>query len=439
MFLADAGASVLRIDRPVPGQSHNPSHTHSSSGASSPSPSSSPTSASPTSDQLARRKRSIAVDLKSAPGIQLIKQLARAADVLIEPFRPGVLERLGLGPDVLCAANPRLVYARMAGFRRDGRYAHMAGHDINYLAVSGVLALLGRSGQRPHAPSNLVGDFGGGGAMLVLGVLLALVARAGAGTGTGTGVGQVVEANMVDGASYLATFPRLKMKTPVGNRPRGENVLDGGCPFYDTYETRDGMYMAVGALEPQFFRVLVRGLGLEGRKGWEDDEARRFDRDGWPEMRRLFEVAFRTKTRGEWEAVFDGTDACCTPVLGYAELEREADGGGGGGGGGGGVDSSGGRSGREGDQRPAVTLRGTPFLAISDATDGEGKTTTTTTTIDPTVRGQGPGVPGAGYVGTDLAPGQGGEEALSDWFGLERGTHFGVEDGGLVLLAKAKL
>ena len=385
MLLADAGADVLRIDRAIPGNSGTATAGNDGSGTAQ--------------DLLSRRKRSIAVNLKSADGIRLVKELARTADIVIEPFRPGVMEKLGLGPDVLCAedANPRLIYGRMAGFRRDGRYASMAGHDINYLAVSGTLSLLGRAGQKPHPPVNILGDFAGGGATLFQGILLAVVARA------STGRGQVVEANMVDGASYLATFPRLNLKTPEGDQPRGQNLLDGGCPYYDTYETQDRRYVAVGALEPQFFRALLNGLGLEGDR---ELEARRHDRTTWPAMRRRFEAAFRSRTRDEWEAAFDGTDACCTPVLEYAELEA------------GGT--------REGDQRPAVTLRGTPCLAISNEA-GTGASV---------ARGQGPGVPGDGYVGQVLPPGRGGEEALSEWFGLVKGKHFDSKEGGLVLLSK---
>lgn len=348
------------------------------------------------------------MSLKSPAGVQLVLRLAREADVLIEPFRPGVMEKLGLSPAALLRANPRLVYARMTGFRRDGRYRDMAGHDINYLAVSGALAMLGRAGANPHPPVNILGDFAGGGATLVQGVLLALLARA------RTGRGQVVEANMVDGASYLATFPRFARKTPMGDGPRGTNVLDGGCPYYDTYATRDdgGGWMAVGALEPQFFAALVRGLGLE-EQGW---EARRHDRACWGEMREAFARAFRGRTRAEWEAVFDGTDACCTPVLDYGELE-EARGGGGG-------------SVREGDQRPAVTLRETPCLAVDTGDDDA---------ADGVSRGQGPGVEGDGYEGRMMAPGEGGEETLREWLGWERGRHFEVEGGGLVLKADAKL
>lgn len=401
LLLADAGASVLRIDRAVPGQSHSPSGS---------------ATASPTEDMLARHKASIAVDLKSAAGVALVKALAASADVLIDPFRPGVLERLGLGPDELRAANPRLIYARMTGFRRDGRFRAMAGHDINYLAVSGVLSLLGRAGQKPTPPWNVLADFAGGGAVLFQGVLLALAARAAgdaAGNGKGkggkgAGRGQVVEANMVDGASYLATFPRMALKTPLGDRPRGENLLDTGCPYYDTYETADGGYMAVGALEPQFFAELVRGLGLGGQ-GWEEEAGgRRHDRAEWPELRRRFEGAFKSRTRAEWEAIFDGTDACCTPVLGYSELEAN-------------------RAGcLEGDQRPAVTLRDSPLLAVRRGAS------------DPS-HGQGPGVEGGGYVGSPLAPGEGGEGLLKEWLGWSRGKEFEVQNGGLVLAAKSKL
>ncbi|RSL97702.1 Isopenicillin N epimerase component 2 [Fusarium oligoseptatum] len=255
MLLADAGASVLRIDR-AQGTSAR---------------------AVPTEDMLARHKASITVDLKSPRGVALVKRLASRADVIIDPFRPGVLEKLGLGPDVLCALNPRLIYGRMTGFRRDGKYALMAGHDINYLAVSGVLGMLGREGEKPHPPWNILADFAGGGAVLFQGVLMAIIAR------HSSGRGQVVEANMVDGSAYLATFPRMALKTPLGDRGRGRNLLDGGCPWYDTYETSDGKYMSVGALEPQFFAALIKGLDLEGR-GW---ESKRDDRSLWPELERL--------------------------------------------------------------------------------------------------------------------------------------------------------
>ncbi|KAK1835386.1 CoA-transferase family III domain-containing protein [Podospora conica] len=379
ILLADAGASVLRIDR-------LPSN-----------PAAAPL---PTSDQLTRRKASLAVDLKSPSGIALIHRLIPTTDILIDPFRPGVLESLSLGPSTLLALNPRLIYARLTGFRRDGAYAPLAGHDINYLAVSGALSLLGRSHEKPYAPVNLLADFAGGALPLVIGVLLALVSRA------TTGRGQVVEANMVDGAAYLATFPRFALKTPVGGRPRGENLLDGGCPFYDTYETAvAGEYVAVGALEPQFYAQLLAGLGLDGDVRFAG--VRQGDREGWEVMRGEFERIFRTKTRAEWERVFAGTDACVTPVLGYAELERG--------------------EGREGDQRPVVGLGETPLLAVVKGADGKRQ-------------GQGEGVEGEGYIGTTLAPGEGGVKVLEEWMGWKEGGDFEVAaDGGVVLKDKAKL
>ncbi|KAK4043072.1 CoA-transferase family III domain-containing protein [Parachaetomium inaequale] len=379
LLLADAGASVLRIDRPS-------------------SPSSAPSS--PATDLLTRNKTSIALDLKNPRGAALLLSLAREADVLIDPYRPGVLEALGLGPSVLCRLNPRLVYARLTGFRRDAsssRFSAMAGHDINYLAVSGVLALLGRKGQPPTPPGNLLGDFAGGGVMLVLGVLMALLVR------ERSGRGQVVEGNMVDGVGYLGSFARFALKTPAWDRERGENLLDSGCPWYECYETKDGKWMAVGALEERFFGELVRGLGLAGQ-GWE--EGRRYDRGQWPELRRVLEEAFGGKTRDEWERVFAGTDACCTPVYEYGEMERDR--------------------GKEGDQRPAVTLRETPWLAVRK--DAENAS-----------HGQGPGVEGEGYVGRPLEPGHGGEETLKEWLGWSKGKQFDVEEGGLVLKEKPKL
>jgi alpha-methylacyl-CoA racemase len=370
LLLADAGASVLRIDRP----SSNPSQP-----------------AVPTPDILARHKSSICLDLKSPSGVALARKLATQSDILIDPFRPGVLEKLGLGPDVLRQENERLVYARMTGFRRDGRYAAMAGHDINYLAVSGVLAMLGRKGEKPTPPLNILGDFAGGGATLFQGILMALLVR------DRTGKGQVVEANMVDGASYLATYPRFSLKTPMLDQPRGENMLDTGCPWYDTYETRDGGYMAVGAIEPQFFEELLKGVGLQG-KGW---ERRRYDRDNWPELRDVLTKTFKHKTRAEWERIFDGTDACCTPVFGYGEMEKDMEA-------------------KGGDQRPPVTLRETPMLAVrKDASDPS--------------HGQGEGILGEGYAAFALAPGEGGEKVLKDWLGWTRGREFDVQNGALIL------
>ncbi|KAL2268639.1 hypothetical protein VTJ83DRAFT_3485 [Remersonia thermophila] len=406
MLLADAGASVLRVDRAADGARPPP----------------------PTSDLLTRRKASIAVNLKSPRGVALLRALAARADVLIDPFRPGVLERLGLGPAALRARNPRLVYARLTGFRRDGRWRDMAGHDINYLAVSGALGLLGRRGAPPTPPANLLGDFAGGGVMLVLGILAALLVR------ERTGRGQVVEANMVDGAAYLASFARLGIGagSPAWERPRGDNLLDSGCPYYDAYETRDGRWMAVGALEPQFFKALLRGLGMEGR-GW---EKRRWDRNEWPALRHELEAVFKTRTRDEWEKVFEGTDACCTPVYEFGEMTRE-------------------KERMEGDARPPVALWGSPLLAVAtkeapeqrqkQKPEQKPKPEREEEVVEEKEeevvarRGQGNGVKGEGHVGFPLTPGDGGEETLREWCGWTRGNQLDVEEGGLVLKDTSKL
>ncbi|KAG9646694.1 CoA-transferase family III, partial [Aureobasidium melanogenum] len=354
LLLADWGASVLRIDRAVPG-----AHT------SNPPPP-------PTSDLLTRHKSSIAVDIKSPSGISLILSLIPNVDILIDPFRPGVLEKAGLSPEnVLLKLNPRLIVARMTGFRRDGKYATMAGHDINYVAVSGVLSQLGRKGDTPYPPANLLGDFGGG--------------------------GLVVEANMVDGAAYLGVMPRFARKTPMWDQARGENLLDGGCPYYDTYECKDGRYMAVGALEPQFFAQLLKGLGIKPS----DLSGPREDRNTWPALRHLFTKTFQAKSRAEWEKIFDNTDACCTPVLAQDELEESGY-----------------------DQRPIVTLKDSPGKAIAEGhADAR-----------PVCQGQGIGVEGNGWQSKGLAPGVGGEEVLARWMGWSRGRQYDVVDGGLVRL-----
>lgn len=256
-------------------------------------------------------KATIALDLKNEQSMSILKNIISRCDVLIDPFRPGVLEKMGLGPDTLLARNPRLIIARLTGFRRDGPYAMMAGHDINYLAVSGVLSQLGRAGEAPYAAGNIIGDFAAGGLMCAFGVFAALLSRA------KTGRGQVVENNMVDGAAYLGTFLRVARKTPMWNQPRGYNLLDGGCPWYDTYQCKDGGYMSVGALEPQFFRQLL--LGLELPANW---MVKRNDRQKWSELKNLIRNRFLERPRPEWETVFDGKDACCTPVLSQTELEE---------------------------------------------------------------------------------------------------------------------
>ncbi|THV74133.1 CoA-transferase family III [Aureobasidium pullulans] len=373
LLLADWGAFVLRIDRAVRG-----AHTNNSPP--------------PTADLLTRHKSSITVDIKSPSGVALILSLIPNTDILIDPFRPGVLEKAGLSPEkVLLRLNPRIIVARMTGFRRDGKYASMAGHDINYLSVSGVLSQLGRAGQTPYPPANLLGDFGGGGLVCFLGIVMAVLQR------QKTGMGQVVEANMVDGAAYLGVMPRLGRKTQTWGGVRGENLLDGGCPYYDTYECERGGYMAVGALEPQFFAQLLKGLDIEAA----DLPGPRENRTTWPALRQLFTTRFKSKSRAEWEKIFDDTDACCTPVLTQDELENNGY-----------------------DQRPIVTLKDSPSKAISEA---EADTR-------PAHEGQGIGVEGSGWESKGLAPGVGGEEVLARWMGWKRGRQYDLVDGGLVRL-----
>lgn len=321
----------------------------------------------------------------------MIKKVIPNVDVVIDPFRPGVLEKMGLGPEeVLLKLNPRLLVARMTGFRRDGKYKDMAGHDINYIAASGVLSMLGRAGEKPYPPGNILGDFGGGGAVCFMGILLALLQR------ERTGLGQVVEANMVDGSAFLATMPRLATKTPLWSGERGTNQLDGGCPYYDTYETKDGKYMSVGALEPQFFAALLKGLGIaESELG-----GNRADRRTWDTQRQLYERRFKEKTRAEWEQIFDGTDACCVPVLTQAELEQSGF-----------------------DQRPIVTLKSSPGYAMQEG-EADGR---------PAAEGQGIGVEGSGWSTKGLSPGVEGEELLARWTGWRRGWQYDLRNGGLEL------
>jgi len=305
MMLADHGAEVLRVDR-VPVVR-----------AAGDRPSASP---------LDRGKRTIGLDLKSPRGVAAFKRLAAGADVVIEVFRPGVAERLGIGPEELHAVNPRLVYGRMTGWGQDGPLAPRAGHDIDYIAISGVLSMLGRAGEKPTPPINILGDFAGGGLMLAYGVLLALFER------ERTGRGQVIDAAMVDGAALLfAMFYPMFSPTssptssaaggagaggagPAGLSwgERGTNLLDTGAPQYDTYETADGGYVAVGALEPRFWAEFAARMGLP-------DLPDPNDRANWPAIRARLTEAFKTRTRAEWERVFEGSDACVFPVLGMDE------------------------------------------------------------------------------------------------------------------------
>ncbi len=283
MMLADLGADVLRIDRAAAVRSALPDK--------------------PSSDVLARGRRSIGVDLKNPEGVELVLKLIEKADVLTEGFRPGVMERLGLGPDVCLKRNPKLVYGRMTGFGQEGPMAQAAGHDINYIALAGALAHIGREGDKPLPPLNLVGDFGGGGMLLALGVCAALVERG------RSGKGQVVDAAMVDGAATLMAFIH-GFYASGGWGERGTNLLDTGAHFYDTYETQDGKYVSIGSIEPQFYAELLEKTGL-------DKEALpgQMDRSQWRAMKQRLTALFKTKTRDEWCALMEGSDVCFAPVL----------------------------------------------------------------------------------------------------------------------------
>ncbi|MBO0827141.1 MAG: CoA transferase [Streptosporangiales bacterium] len=280
--LADLGAEVLRVDRV--------------DGAGAPE--------TPPHDPLGRGRRSVAVDVKDPAGRHVVLRLADAADVLVEGFRPGVCERLGIGPDACLARNPRLVYARLTGWGQDGPFAARAGHDIDYAAVAGALWPIGPAGAPPTPPLNLLADFGGGGMLAAVGVLAALVERA------SSGRGQVVDAAMVDGAALLSAALHGYRTMPGWRDERGVNLLDGGAPFYRCYTCADGGYVAVGALEPPFYAALLDGLGLDA-----DTLPDQYDRDWWPELTDLFATTFATRTRDEWAETFADTDACVAPVL----------------------------------------------------------------------------------------------------------------------------
>lgn len=282
-LLADMGADVVKVDRP---QGRSPFG----------------------SALLDRGKRSIAVDLKQAAGVELTLALIESADILIEGFRPGVMERLGLGPDTCLARRPQLVYGRMTGFGQDGPLAQSAGHDIDYIALGGVLSRIGRSGQPPTPPLNLVGDFAGGSLTLAFGLLAALHEARRSGTG------QVVDAAMVEGSALLM-LPFFANRAGLG--PRGSTLLDSGAPFYDCYETADSRWVAVGAIEPHFYAALVGGLGLKL-----DELPPQMDSSRWPELKQKFAAIFRTRTRDEWCEHFAGADACVAPVLELDEVEQ---------------------------------------------------------------------------------------------------------------------
>jgi alpha-methylacyl-CoA racemase len=283
MLLADLGAEVLAVDRPAPEQPGWPV-------------------------LFARGRRRVAVDLKHPDGPGVVLDLVAGADALVEGFRPGVAERLGIGPDACLARNPRLVYGRVTGWGQDGPLARSAGHDIDYIALAGALHPVGPPGGPPVPPLNLLGDFGGGGMLLALGVVAALL-EAGR-----SGQGQVVDAAMVDGAALLTTQLHELLAAGLWTDRRGANLLDGAAPFYAVYETGDGRHLAVGALEPRFYADLLERVGLAA-----DDLPAQLDRVGWPLLRERLAAVFRTRTRDEWCALLEGTDACVAPVLSLLE------------------------------------------------------------------------------------------------------------------------
>jgi alpha-methylacyl-CoA racemase len=285
MLLSDMGADVITIDRPGGGTSIVP----------------------PELDVLRRGRRSVAIDLRSPAGVRATLDLIERADVLIEGYRPGVTERLGIGPEACWERNPRLVYGRMTGWGQDGPLAPTAGHDISYIAITGALHAMGRHGEPPAVPLNLVGDFGGGSLYLVMGVLAALF-EAGR-----SGRGQVVDAAIVDGAASLTGLMHGMLAAGKWRDTRGVNLLDTGRPWYDVYRTADDGSVAVGPLEPKFYAEFMTLLGLE------PDEAERADVEAWPALRERIAAAFAGRTRAEWAKVFDGTDACVAPVLGLTE------------------------------------------------------------------------------------------------------------------------
>ena len=295
MMLADHGAKVIRIERPkasggVMGRVGDGGNR----------------------DILNRNRTRLALDLKDAAAIAQIRELVRTADAVIEGFRPGVMERLGLGPEVLLADNPKLVFGRMTGWGQDGPMAPLAGHDINYIALSGALHSYGRAGEKPSFPVNAVGDFGGGGMMMAFGVLAAVLnART-------TGQGQVVDCAMVDGAAILSAMTYSFFGNGMWQDERGVNLLDSGAHFYDTYETSDGKWISIGSIEPQFYALLLDKAGLKDDPAF----AAQMNPAGWPALKDKLSALFLTKTRDEWCEAMDGTDICFAPVLSLTEAPK---------------------------------------------------------------------------------------------------------------------
>lgn len=292
MMLADMGADIVRVDRAGSVHGGDP--------------------ATPPKDVMNRGRRSIGVDLKHPDGVETVLGLVERADALIEGFRPGVTERLGIGPDVCLARNPRLVYGRMTGWGQDGPMAQMAGHDMNYIAIGGALGAIGRPDERPQPPLNLVGDFGGGGMLLAFGIACGIIeART-------SGAGQVVDAAMVDGTAVLTTFMHGFMAMGLWQDQRGVNMLDTGAHYYEVYECADGGFLSVGAIEPQFYAILLERTGLSD----DPDFAKQNDRSMWPVLKERLASVIRTRTRDEWAEIFDGTDACVAPILSLGEATR---------------------------------------------------------------------------------------------------------------------
>ncbi len=289
MMLADHGAEVIRVDRPSGGQGSIPGNN--------------------AKDPLLRSRKSIAVDLKNPEGIAIVRDLCRTADGLIEGFRPGVMERLGLGPDVLLADNPRLAFGRMTGWGQTGPYAKVAGHDINYIALAGALHTYGRAGEKPTPPINMVGDFGGGGMLLAFGMVSAILAA------QKTGQGQVIDCAMVDGSALLMSMIWGFRAQGMWRDERGTNMLDTGAHFYDTYECADGGFVSIGAIEPQFYAELRQLTGLADDAAFDPQH----DASAWPALSDRLTTLFKTKTRDEWCEILEMTDVCFAPVLSMAE------------------------------------------------------------------------------------------------------------------------
>jgi len=289
MILGDLGADVVRVDRPSKG---GPGGV--------------------VKDAMSRNRRIVTADLKSDEGRALVLKLVAKADVLIEGYRPGVTERLGLGPEDCAKVNERLVYARMTGWGQTGPRSQQAGHDINYISLNGILHSIGRANERPVPPLNLVGDFGGGSMFLLLGILSALWER------QNSGKGQVVDAAMIDGSSVLIQMMWQMRASGMWTDVRGTNMLDGGAPYYDTYECSDGRYVSVGAIEPQFYAAMLAGLGLDAA-----DLPPQNDVTRWPELRAVFTETFAARDRDHWAKVFAESDACVTPVLAFGEVHTE--------------------------------------------------------------------------------------------------------------------